>query len=158
MHHLLRANDYFCVFHLRWQSIIFFPIASCYFSKLSLSEECNGLWLKFHSEKLSEIHVVYLMGKIIARQMKQSMTHSNQGDWRKTQVSKEVRLFTLSFATITHSTPSFTHPVTLSPDWSVAPLLSQWFNFPLHNLTNPLETVKLFTSEKCCRTSLSLHF
>lgn len=96
MHHLLRANDYFCVFHLRWQSIIFFSIASCYFSKLSLSEECNGLWLKFHSEKLSEIHVVYLMGKIIARQVKQSMTHSNQEDWLKTQVSKEVRLFTLS--------------------------------------------------------------
>lgn len=91
----------FCVFHLRWQSIIFFSIASCYFSKLSLSEECNGLWLKFHSEKLSEIHVVYLMGKIIARQMKQSMTHSNQKEWRETQVSKEVRLFILSFAAIT---------------------------------------------------------
>lgn len=28
----------FCVFHLRWQSIIFFSIVPCYFSKLSLSE------------------------------------------------------------------------------------------------------------------------
>lgn len=120
MHHLLLANDYFCVFHLRWQSIIFFSIASCYFSKLSLSEECNGLWLKFHSERLSEIHVVYLMGKIIARQMKQSMTHSNQEEWLKTQVSKEVRLFTLSFAAITRYTLSFTHSITLSPDSSIA--------------------------------------
>lgn len=125
MHHLLLANDYFCVFHLRWQSIIFFSIASCYFSKLSLSEECNGLWLKFHSEKkLSEIHVVYLMGKIIARQMKQSMTHSNQEEWLKTQVSKEVRLFTLSFAAITRCTHSFTHSITLSPDSSITRLLT----------------------------------
>lgn len=114
MHHLLRANDYFCVFHLRWQSIIFFSIASCYFSKLSLSEECNGLWLKFHSEKLSEIHVVYLMGKIIARQVKQSMTHSNQEDWLKTQVSKEVRLFTLSFVANTRYTRAYSHYVTLT--------------------------------------------
>lgn len=88
----------FCVFHLRWQSIIFFSIASCYFSKLSLSEERNGPWLKFHLEKkkknqLSEIHVVYLMGKIIARQMKHSMTHSNQKEWLGTQLGREVRLF-----------------------------------------------------------------
>lgn len=107
----------FCVFHLRWQSIIFFSIASCYFSKLSLSEERNGLWLKFHSGKkiVSEIQVVYLMGKIIARQMKQSMTHK---EWLETQVSREVRLFAPTFAAIIHHACSFTHLVTLRPGWS----------------------------------------
>lgn len=97
----------FCVFHLRWQSIIFFSIAPCYFSKLSLSEDRNGPWLKFHlgeekkkKNQLSEIHVVYLMGKIIARQMKQSMTHRNQKEWLETQVGREVRLFLPAFAAI----------------------------------------------------------
>lgn len=157
MHHLLRANDYFCVFHLRWRSIIFFSIASCYFSKLSLSEECNGLWLKFHSEKLSEIHVVYLMGKIIARQMKQSMTHSNQEEWLKTQVSKEVRLLTLSFAAITRYIPSFTHSIMLSPDSSIARLfthsLTHWFIFKERNLTNPLQ----YSKTVCFNRWMSFH-
>lgn len=124
----------FCVFHLRWQSIIFFSIASCYFSKLSLSEERNVLWLKFHSGKkkkkiVSEIQVVYLMGKIIARQMKQSMTHSNQREWLKTQVSREVRLFTPTFAAIIHMC-SFTHLVTLHPDWSDVFSLTRWASSP----------------------------
>lgn len=142
MHHLLLANDYFCVFHLCWQSIIFFSSASCYFSKLSLSEDCNGLWLKFHSEKLSEIHVVYLMEKIIARQMKQSMTHSNQDDWLETQVSKEVRLFTLLFAAITHCILSFTHSIIHSYEWSVARSRTYRFSISRDNLTDPCNTVK----------------
>lgn len=75
------------------RALFSFPSRLVIFRNFFLSEDCNGLWLKFHSEKLSEIHVVYLMEKIIARQVKQSMTHSNQKDWLKTQVSKEVRLF-----------------------------------------------------------------
>lgn len=118
----------FCVFHLRWQSIIFFSIVSCYFSKLSLSEERNGPWLKFHSGKkkiVSEIQVLYLMGKIIARQMKQSMTHSNQKEWLETQVSREVRLLVSTFAAIIHCTCSFAHLVTFRPDWSHVFLLTR---------------------------------
>lgn len=91
------------------RALFSFPLHLVIFPKLSLSEECNGLWLKFHTEKLSEIHVVYLMGKIIARQMKQSMTHSNQDDWLETRVSGGVKVFTLSFAAITPRTRSFTH-------------------------------------------------
>lgn len=87
----------------------------------------------FIQKKLSEIHVVYLMEKIIARQMKQSMTHSNQWEWLKTQVSKEVRLLTLSFAAITHYTHSFTHSITLSPDSSIARSLTHLLtNFGFH--------------------------
>ena len=75
-----------------WQYIIFFAVASCYFSKLSpCLGRINGPWLKFHSQKLSEICVVCLMEKIITRQVKQSMTHSNQGERLPTQVSREVR-------------------------------------------------------------------
>lgn len=139
----------FCVFHLCWQSIIFFSIASCYVSKLSLSEDCNGLWLKFHSEKLSEIHVVYLMEKIIARQMKQSMTRRNQREWLETQVSIEVRLFILSFAAITRCTYSFTHSVTLllhsSPVFQLAHSASFLFKYlALHRLGHQRRTSESF--------------
>lgn len=85
---------------------------------------------------VSEIQVVYLMGKIIARQMKQSMTHSNQKEWLETQVSREVRLFAPTFAAIIHCTCSFTHVVTLRPDWSEVVLLTRWANLPLNNQTS----------------------
>lgn len=75
---------------------------------------------------VSEIQVVYLMGKIIARQMKQSMTHSNQKEWLETQVSREVRLFAPAFAAIIPRTCSFTHLVTLRPDWSDVFSLTRW--------------------------------
>ena len=81
----------------------------------------------FIQKKLSEIHVVYLMEKIIARQMKQSTTYSNQDDWLKTQVSKEVRLFTLSFAVINHSLHSLIYSFHHTLTWLIFSLLTQLF-------------------------------
>lgn len=108
----------FSVFHLHWQSIIFFSFVSCYLFYIFKSVMASD-W-NFTQEKkiVSEIQVVYLMGKIIARQMKQSMTHSNQKEWLETQVSREVRLFAPTFAAINRCTCSFTHLVTLCPGWS----------------------------------------
>lgn len=126
MHHLLRAIDNFlCSPSPLTEHYFPFQLRLVVFSKLSLSEGCNGLWLKFHSEKLSEIHVVYLMGKIIARQMKQSMTHSNQREWLGTQVSGEVRLFALRLLVITRRTYSSGSLATLSSHSSVVFLLAR---------------------------------
>lgn len=90
------------------RALFSFPLHLVIFLNFPCLKRCNGLWLKFHSEKLSEIHVVCLMEKIIARQMKQSMTHSNQEEWLQTQVSREVSLLTLSLAAVTYCTHSFT--------------------------------------------------
>lgn len=70
----------------------------------------------------SEIHVVYLMGKIIARQMKQSMTRSNQREWLGTQVGREVRLLALLFAVIT---PALIRLVT-PPFYFLTAVLTKW--------------------------------
>lgn len=87
----------FCVcFAIPIDRVLFsFPLHLVIFLNFPCLKSSNSLWLKFHWEKLSEIHVVCLMEKIITRQMKQSMTHGNQGEWLPTQVSKGVSLFTL---------------------------------------------------------------
>jgi len=51
-----------------------FPLHLVIFLNFPCLKSSNSLWLKFHWEKLSEIHVVCLMEKIITRQTKQSMT------------------------------------------------------------------------------------
>lgn len=120
------ANDYFLCFPSLWQSIIFFSIASCYFfffrNFLCLRSVMASDWNFTRGKKkkkkiVSEMQVVYLMGKIIARQMKQSMTHSNQREWLETQVGREVRLLAPTFAAIIQRACSFTHLVTLCPGW-----------------------------------------
>lgn len=131
MHHLLGAIDNFPAISISVDGvfIFFFNCALLLFETFSVwSSIMDSDWNFIQTnqregeekKQQSEIHVVYLMGKIIARQMKQSMTRSNQRDWLGTQGGGEVRRLALPFAV---NTLALIGLVTFHSDSSFVPSL-----------------------------------